>query len=125
MIGIVTQGRGVSVHRNVCPNTFSDRIAAERRVDVTWDAGLEELFPVRLVLGGADRSSLLADVAKAIAAEKSNIRSAGMNSVDGTMRGTFLVEVRNRRHLQEVMGAIRRVKGVKSVDRFQGGLGTK
>ncbi len=122
VIGIVTQGRGVSVHRNVCPNTFSDRVLPERRVDVSWDAGMGELFPVRLVVGGGDRSSLLADIAKAIAAEKSNIRSAGMNSVDGAARGSFVVEVRNRRHLQEVVAAIKRVKGVKSVGRFQGGM---
>ncbi|MBI5835851.1 MAG: bifunctional (p)ppGpp synthetase/guanosine-3',5'-bis(diphosphate) 3'-pyrophosphohydrolase [Candidatus Eisenbacteria bacterium] len=125
VVGIVTQGRGVSVHRHVCPNTFAERVPAERRVDVTWDAKIGEAFPVRLVVHGSDRPSLLADVAKAIAAEKCNIRSAGMTASDGSARGTFLVEVHNRRHLQEVLGAVRRVRGVSAVERFQSGLGSK
>jgi GTP diphosphokinase / guanosine-3',5'-bis(diphosphate) 3'-diphosphatase len=125
VVGIITQGRGVSVHRHVCPNTFAERVPAERRVEVTWDAQIGEAFPVRLVVHGSDRQSLLADIAKSLAAEKCNIRSAGMTASDGSARGTFLVEVHNRRHLQEVLAAVRRVRGVSSVDRFQSGLGSK
>ena len=50
VIGIVTQGRGVSVHRQDCPNTFDDRVPRERKVAVEWDAGRGETFPVRLVV---------------------------------------------------------------------------
>jgi guanosine-3',5'-bis(diphosphate) 3'-pyrophosphohydrolase len=122
VIGIVNQGRGVSVHRTACPNTFSDHVAPERRVEVTWDAAMGEMFPVRLVVAGGDRSSLLADIAKSIAAEKSNIRSAGMTSQDGAARGSFVVDVRNRRHLEDVIAAVRRVKGVRGVERYQTGM---
>ncbi|HVP39493.1 MAG TPA: bifunctional (p)ppGpp synthetase/guanosine-3',5'-bis(diphosphate) 3'-pyrophosphohydrolase [Candidatus Saccharimonadales bacterium] len=125
VVGVVTQGHGVSVHRHVCPNTFAERVPVERRVEVTWDARLDETFPVRLVVHGQDRPSLLADIAKALAAEKCNIRTAGMSASDGSARGTFLVEVSNRRHLQEVLAAVRRVRGVSSVERFQSGLGHK
>ena len=62
VIGVVTQGRGVSVHRLDCPNTFDDRVPAERKVPVEWDAGRGETFPVRLVVYGQDRTSLLADI---------------------------------------------------------------
>ncbi len=119
VIGIVTQGRGVSVHRQDCPNTFDDRIARERKVTVEWDAGRGETFPVRLVVYGHDRTSLLADIAKAIAATQVNIRTAGMASEDQTARGVFVVEVTHLARLQDVMGAIRKVKGVTRVERRQ------
>jgi GTP pyrophosphokinase len=119
VIGIVTQGRGVSVHRQDCPNTFDDRVPRERKVEVDWDAGRGETFPVRLVVYGHDRTSLLADIAKAIAATQVNIRTAGMASEDQTARGVFVVEVPHLTKLQEVMGAIRHVRGVTRVERRQ------
>ena len=119
VIGIVTQGRGVSVHRQDCPNTFDDRVPRERKVAVEWDAGRGEVFPVRLVVYGQDRTSLLADIAKAIAATQVNIRTAGMASEDKTARGVFVVVVPHLAKLQEVMTAIRRVKGVARLERRQ------
>ncbi len=119
VVGIVTVGRGVSVHRQDCPNTFAGRVAADRRVEVEWDARIGETFPVRLVVYGHDRTSLLADIAKAIAAISVNIRSAGMASEDQTARGVFVVEVPHLSRLQEVISAIRHVKGVSRVDRRQ------
>jgi len=119
IIGVVTQGRGVSVHRLDCPNTFDDRIPPERKVAVDWDAGRGETFPVRLLVYGQDRTSLLADIAKAIATAQVNVRTAGMASEDKTARGMFVVEVPHLARLQEVIQAVRRVKGVTRVERRQ------
>jgi guanosine-3',5'-bis(diphosphate) 3'-pyrophosphohydrolase len=71
------------------------------------------------VVYGHDRTSLLADIAKAIAATQVNIRTAGMASEDQTARGVFVVEVSHLARLQEVMNAIRKVKGVTRVERRQ------
>jgi len=117
IVGIVTVGRGVSVHRQDCPNTFGERVPAERRVAVDWDVGLGETFPVRLLVYGQDRTLLLADVARAISLASVNIRSAGVASEDRTARGVFVIEVPHRAKLQEVMQAIRRVAGVTRVER--------
>jgi (p)ppGpp synthase/HD superfamily hydrolase len=69
---------------------------------------------------------MLADITKAIAALKVNIRSAGMASEDRTARGVFLVEVTNLRKLQETLTAIQRVKGVSRVERqMQSGGGPR
>jgi GTP pyrophosphokinase len=119
VIGIVTLGRGVSVHRQDCPNTFPSRIPAERKVEVQWDAKVGETFPVRLVVYGHDRTSLLADIAKTIATTQVNIRSGGMASEDQTARGVFVVEVPHLAKLQQVITAIRRVTGVSRVERRQ------
>jgi GTP pyrophosphokinase len=119
VLGIVTVGRGVSVHRQDCPNTFGDRVPAERRVAVEWDVSLEHKFPVRLLVYGHDRTSLLADIARAISVVSVNIRSAGVASEDRRARGVFVVEVPHLAKLQEVIHAIRRVGGVTRVERRQ------
>jgi len=119
VVGIVTVGRGVSVHRQDCPNTFGDRVPAERRVTVEWDVGLDRKFPVRILVYGQDRTSLLADVARAIAGTSVNIRSAGVASEDRRARGVFVVEVPHLAKLREVMQAVRRVGGVTRVERRQ------
>jgi GTP pyrophosphokinase len=119
VVGIVTIGRGVSVHRVDCPNTFAPRVAPERKVGVEWDARIGETFPVRLVVYGQDRPALLADLAKAISAVPVNIKQAGMAAEDRTARGVFVVEVPHLAKLQEVIQAIRRVRGVTRVERRQ------
>jgi GTP pyrophosphokinase len=107
------------VHRLDCPNTFDDRIPPERKVAVDWDSGRDATFPVRLLVYGQDRTSLLADIAKAISSAQVNVRTAGMASEDKTARGMFVVEVPHLAKLQEVIGASRKVKGVARVERRQ------
>jgi len=119
VVGLITIGRGVSLHRQDCPNTFGNRIPTERRVAVEWAARSGDTFPVRLVITGADRPSLLADIAKVISAIGVNIRTAGMGTEDRIVRGVFVVEVPHLAKLQEVISAIRRLPGVQRVERRQ------
>jgi GTP pyrophosphokinase len=72
---------------------------------------------VRLALIGEDRRGLYADVMQAISASGTNIRGADLQSKDGNAFGTVYVEVDNLPHLAKVLKAIRRVKGVTSVER--------
>jgi GTP pyrophosphokinase len=119
VVGIVTRGRGVTVHRTDCPNTFEDRVPAERRLVVDWSARAEDSFTVKLSIYGQDRRSLLADIAKAISTTNTNIRTAGIKANDRNARGAFVVEVRDLGHLREVMRAIENVDGVNAVEREQ------
>jgi GTP pyrophosphokinase len=125
VIGVITQGRGITVHHRECPNTFDDQVPSERKTEVEWSVGRDEMFPVRLLVYGSDRPSLLADIAKAIAAANVNIRSAGMAGEDLRSKGVFVVEVPNLRLLHDVIRAIRRVKGVTGVDRQTHGQNDK
>ena len=123
VIGVLTQGRGITVHHRECPNTFDDRVAPERKIEVEWAAAEDQLFPVRLVVYGSDRPSLLADIARAISAMPVNIRSAGMAGEDRRARGVFVIEVPNRHRLLETIRAVRRVRGVTAVERQAHGRG--
>ncbi len=119
VVGLVTRGRGVTVHRTDCPNTFDGRVAPERRVLVDWSAAADESFSVKLSIYGVDRKSLLADIAKAISTTNTNIRTAGIKASDRNARGAFVVEVRDLAHLREVMRAVEQVEGVEAVEREQ------
>jgi GTP pyrophosphokinase len=119
VVGIVTRGRGVTVHRTDCPNTFEGRVAVERRVAVDWSAAPDDAFTVKLSIYGRDRRSLLADIAKAISTTNTNIRTAGIKANDRNARGAFVVEVRDLNHLRSVMNAVEKVEGVDAVEREQ------
>ena len=117
MIGYITRGRGVSIHRNDCPNVLTLSRDPERRVDIEWAAEKDDRFFVKLYMRGTDRRGLLSDVAKAITNTGTNISNADMRTTDGGMSGEFLVEVRDLGHLEKVKRSIGRVKGVLDVER--------
>ncbi len=119
VVGLITRGRGLSVHRQDCPNTFEDRIEQERKIEVRWDVEKDSIFLVRVAIFGEDRTNLLADVALAISATKTNIKQGMMGSEDARAIGDFLIEVRNLAHLEKAMRAIQKVKGVTGVERKQ------
>jgi len=121
VVGYVTQGRGISIHRNDCPNLLVLSAEAERRVEIDWQESEGETFVVRLSVGGEDRRGLYADICQAVSETGTNIRSAELASRDGAVFGTLVVEVENQNHLNKVIKAIRRLKGVTDVARPDAG----
>lgn len=117
VIGYITRGRGVSIHRNDCPNILELSRDPERRVDIEWVAEKDDRFFVKLYMRGTDRRGLLSDVAKAITNTGTDISNADMRTTGGGMSGEFSVEVRNLAHLEKVKRSIGRVKGVLEVER--------
>lgn len=116
VVGYVTQGRGISIHRADCPNLLT-LDSTDRRVEIDWQEQTGETYAVRLQLTGEDRRGLYADVMQAISQSGTNIRGADLHSRDGGVVGTVFVEVDNLTHLAKVLKAIRRVKGVTAVER--------
>jgi GTP pyrophosphokinase len=116
VVGYVTQGRGISIHRADCPNLLT-LSTMERRVDIDWHENAGETFAVRLIVSGDDRRGLYADIMEAISQTGTNIRGADLHSKDGTVFGNIFVEVDNLTHLAKVLKAVRRVKGVAEIER--------
>ncbi|HEX9632962.1 MAG TPA: bifunctional (p)ppGpp synthetase/guanosine-3',5'-bis(diphosphate) 3'-pyrophosphohydrolase [Gemmatimonadales bacterium] len=117
VIGFVTQGRGISIHRADCPNLLTMPQDQERRVEIDWQSVEGELFVVALGVVGEDRRGLFADLMEVVSHSGTNIKSAELSSKDGAMFGSVLVEVEHSTHLSNVMRAMRRVKGVHTVER--------
>ncbi|HEC83204.1 MAG TPA: bifunctional (p)ppGpp synthetase/guanosine-3',5'-bis(diphosphate) 3'-pyrophosphohydrolase [Firmicutes bacterium] len=117
IVGLVTRGHGISIHRSSCSNVLRDDIPEERLMRVNWDTDKDQTFPTQVRVVCEDRKNLLADVARAISDEGANISSADVHSEGIVSAGTFTVEVRNRKHLEAVIRAIGKVRGVRSVAR--------
>ena len=115
--GYVTRGRGVSIHRADCPNLLFLAHEPERRLEIDWQEAEGERFLVRLALEGNDRRGLYADVAAAVTDSGTNIRGMELKSIDGKATGAVLVEVENLAHLQKIIKAARKVKGITEVAR--------
>ncbi len=117
VVGFVTKGRGISIHRSDCPNLLTVSSDPDRRVEIDWHEVEGEVFVVSLGVVGEDRRGLYADLMEAISDSGTNIKSAELSSKDGAMFGSVLVEVENHSHLAKVMRAMRRVRGVQGVER--------
>jgi GTP diphosphokinase / guanosine-3',5'-bis(diphosphate) 3'-diphosphatase len=117
VIGYITVGRGISIHRKDCPNVLNLAQETERRVEIEWTAEQGDRFFVRLSTRGTDRQGLLSDIAKAISDTGTNIRHADIRGTDEGMVGEFVVEVQDLAHLRKVVAAIRRTRGVLDVSR--------
>jgi GTP pyrophosphokinase len=107
----------VSIHRADCPNLLLLAHEPERRLEIDWHKNEGERFLVRLAIEGSDRRGLYADLAQAVSATGTDIRSLELRSTDGRVAGAALVEVENLAHLEKILKAVRKVKGVHEVAR--------
>jgi len=117
IIGLVTRGRGVSVHRVGCSNLKN--VDPERLIEVTWDVDPAQTFVVKLIVVGDDRRGLLADLTDAIRNLGTNIHSGQFRGGVDEARITVMVEVRNLNNLEKILNAVRRVPSVRRVERYQ------
>jgi GTP pyrophosphokinase len=120
IVGFITKGRGVSIHRDDCPNALNMMGENDRRVDVEWDVQKDQSFLVRLEIMVEDRKGLLHDITKAIADADTNIKGAEIKPSEPPIYGTLIIEVKNLRHLNRTIKKIKRVKGVITVERAKG-----
>ena len=117
VVGYVTRGRGVSVHRGDCPNLLQLALEPERRLDIDWQKSDGERFLIRLAIEATDRRTLYADLATAVSATGTDIKSLELKTTDGRVSGAALVEVEHLAHLEKIVKALRKVKGVSEVSR--------
>src|SRR5213078_1857053 len=101
VVGYVTRGRGVSIHRADCPNLLLLAHEPERRLDIDWQEAEGERFVVRLALEASDRRGLYADLATAVTGTGTDIRSMDLRTNDGRVNGSMVVDVENLAHLEK------------------------
>jgi GTP pyrophosphokinase len=114
IIGFVTRGRGVSVHRDDCPNARElVHTSPERILEVDWDTGASSTYQVEILIEALDRTRLLQDVSVALADAGVNVLSAAVSTDrQGVAYLRFLFELGNMDQLQKVLSTVRGVDGV-------------
>nr|WP_315486458.1 bifunctional (p)ppGpp synthetase/guanosine-3',5'-bis(diphosphate) 3'-pyrophosphohydrolase [uncultured Undibacterium sp.] len=119
IVGFVTRGKGVSIHRLTCKN-FSEmrNKAPERVIQTTWgDAGKDSLYPVDIFVMAQDRQGLLRDISEVFSREKINVIGVNTQSAKGHAKMSFTVEINGTTHLQKAIKVIQEVLGVQEVRR--------
>ena len=120
IVGFVTTGEGIKIHRKQCKHIESLRmVEKDRIVEVSWPGtnGAEFLGGVRV--SGKDRPRMLNDITNVISSyNNTNIRAVNIDSEDRMFDGTLILYVKNTEHLNRLMEKIRKVKGVLKVERF-------
>ncbi len=121
ILGFVTRGAGVSVHRTDCVNAGELRSQPERLVEVEWAPTAQSLFLVNIQVDALDRARLLSDITKVLSDMHVNILSASLTTGrDRVARSRFTFEMADPTHLGHVMRAVRHVEGVFDAQRVTG-----
>lgn len=121
IIGFVTRGSGVSVHRADCGNVAELRAEPERIVDVEWAPSAGSVFLVQIQVEALDRNRLLSDVTRVLSDNHVNILAANVaTSRDRVATSRFTFEMADPGHLDHVLTAVRRVEGVFDAYRVTG-----
>jgi guanosine-3',5'-bis(diphosphate) 3'-pyrophosphohydrolase len=118
LIGFVTRGRGVTIHRKDCPNL--DRLAVDnaRLVDVEWKSEGDATSPVRLIIETVDKPGILANISALISSVNVNISHLEASSTeDKTAHITFILEVKDKSQLSGLTQKIAQIEGVLRVSR--------
>ena len=120
IVGYVTRGKGVAVHSRMCPNVQNLMYDVERKIEVEWARAAEDAFPVRIVIHTDDRPGMLNQLTSVLSDENTNIRNleakGDLDQSGGVVEMT--VEVRDKKQLEKLVSAMRRISGVRDVERL-------
>ncbi len=117
IVGYVTRGKGVTIHRATCPSVLSER-DIERLIDVEWEAAGQQTYPITVRIEAIDRQGLLNEITNVVAEHKVNIVAASIGvHPDGMATITATLKVISLQQLSRVLSRIERVKDVTSVTR--------
>ncbi len=118
IVGYITRGSGVTIHRSDCVNAL--KLNADRYIDVEWSQEVAETYPVKIRVSAVDRVGLLVDVVSNISKNGANIISAWTETKDDhTVDGLFTIGVADTQHLNRILNDIRKVKRVQGVRRVK------
>ncbi|PJZ49111.1 RelA/SpoT family protein [Leptospira saintgironsiae] len=114
IIGFVTRGRGVSVHKKNCSVALKQREEEQlRQISVDWDYGQTEPVPVRVEVKAKDRQGIYLEMVKSISGTQTNILEAGASTVQkDTLMARFMIEVEHLDQLKEILGNLKRIPDV-------------
>ena len=117
IVGLISKGRGISVHRTDCPNMADIAEDPDRLTVVEWDVDEDQSFSVQLHIAGNDRTYLLSEITKTISENGANIRSVESHSKLHLFEGTFWLDVNDARQLHSLTKTLGKLEGVSEVKR--------
>ncbi|MFZ0594606.1 MAG: ACT domain-containing protein, partial [Bryobacteraceae bacterium] len=123
IVGYITRGKGIAVHSAQCPNVQNLMYEVERKIEVDWARSASEPLPVKIIIYTDDRPGILNQMTSILSAESSNIRTlearADSSRQDEAAIVDITMEVRDKKQLDRVITAFRRIPGVRDIERVQ------
>jgi len=117
LIGFVTRGRGVTVHRSACKSLPLLSHESDRLIPVDWNVNRKDNFNVRLQIGGQDHKGWLKEISECISQHKVNISSVDIKVIDSLATAHFIIQVNNNRQLNRMIRRITKLKNIDYVER--------
>ena len=117
MIGFITRGRGVTVHRSSCKSLPLLNEESDRLIPVEWDVGRSDIFNVRLRVESIDRKGMLREITEVISSSNINITSVDMKVKDALSTAFFIIQINNIKQLDRIINKVIKIPGVDNVDR--------
>ena len=116
IVGYITRGSGVTIHRTSCINAL--KLNPDRQIEVEWNVQNAETYPVKIRIRSQDRVGLLADVVSNISKNEANILNAQTETLENKMvHSFFTIDVEDTDHLNRILASIKKVKHVLEVKR--------
>ena len=119
MVGFITRGRGVTVHRSTCPSLPLLSEESDRLVPVEWEVTRKDLFNVRLKVVGEDRKGLLKDMTETISKLNINMTSVDIKVKEAVATAIFIVQVNSLKQLDRIIRKMTKIKNIDFVERAQ------
>ena len=118
IVGYITRGRGVSIHRQDCKNVARGDFDKDRLIDVKWEGFEETSYPVEIQASAHDRPGILSEVINLVSDMKTNIDAINARTTkDGVAVIDMILEINNKQHLENVMQKIKKINGIYSIRR--------
>jgi len=118
ILGFVTAGRGIVIHHQSCPNINEYRNHPDKWINVEWESNIASEFPTNIRVEVTNQRGVLATIASVIASQGANISNVGITDNDDRyMTLKFVIEVKDRVHLANVMRRLRNLKHVSRISR--------
>lgn len=120
VIGYITRGSGISVHRRDCPNVLSNNPAEQSRlIDVSWDIATDSVYKVNILITADNRPGMMADIMQVTSEAKLNINALNCRTDKNKLATiTMGLDISNLEQFDNIMNKIKRMKGVYSVERL-------
>ncbi|UKL14657.1 RelA/SpoT family protein [Dissulfurimicrobium hydrothermale] len=117
VVGYITRGRGITIHRTECPNARN--IESERRVDVQWATETSTAYPAKIIVRSVDKKGMLASISNAISAGDANIQDARVitSPMEQVAIFHYIIQVSGLEHLKKIIAGIKKMDGVLQVSR--------
>lgn len=119
VIGYITRGSGISVHRADCPNVLSNNPEEQKRlIEVAWDVGINDVYKVNIMITSGDRPGIMSEIMNIVSEAKVNISSLNCHTDKNKIAILHMgLDIVSLEQLEYVMNKIRRMKGVFTVER--------